>query len=132
MPLYTFESEDGLIEDLFYKMEDVPSLGKVIELNGVKWTRVFTKPNAAIATQSDPYSVKDFNKSLDGKNVTFGDMFDAAKEASIKRESKEGIDPVKQKYYADYAKARHGVKHQNEKKEKFEKTQKELGISLKL
>jgi hypothetical protein len=132
MPLYSFTNQDGEFEDFFFTMKEVPKLGDVVELDGKKWTRVFTKPNAAIAITSDPYSAKDFNKRLDGKNITIGDMWDASKEASEKRAAKEGVDPIKKEYYDSYAKKRHGVKHQNEKKEIFEKTKKDLGIKIDL
>ena len=126
MPLYTFESKDGRIEDMFYTMAEVPRLGDEVTIDGIVWKRVFTKPNAAISTQSNPYSAKDFNRNLDGKKVTVGDMWDASKEASEKRAAKEGTDPIKQAYYDKYAKDRRGViRHVNEKKEIFEKQGKE-------
>lgn len=117
MPLYTFESIDGQVQDFFYTMAEVPRLGDEVEIDGKKWKRVFTKPNASIGTKIDPYSASDFNKSLDGKKVTIGDMFDASKEASEKRAAKEGEDPIKKAYYDNYAKKRRGVRHVNEKKE---------------
>jgi hypothetical protein len=133
MPLYAFESSDGQYQDFFYKMADVPSLGTAItDENGIVWKRVFTKPNAAIATQMDPYSVKQFNSRLDGKNITVGDMWEASKEASEKRAAKEGVDPIKKKYLENYKKERKGQEHSVEKKEKFDKIQKDLGISVNL
>lgn len=138
MPLYSFENIAGDIQDLFYSMKDVPSVGAEIDIDGVKWKRVFTKPNAAISTTSDPYSAKDFNKRLDGKNVTVGNMWEASAEASAKRESKDGVDPIKKKYYDGYAKERKGARHPNEGKENMKKDlaalnnkAKELGISVK-
>jgi hypothetical protein len=123
MPLYVFECEDGRVEDIFYTMSEVPRVGDEIVVEGLKWKRVFTRPNAAIATQSDPYSTKDFNKILDGKKVTIGDMWDASKEASEKRAAKEGVDPIKTKYYDQYAKDHKGARHHSEVKEQNGKAQ---------
>jgi hypothetical protein len=131
MPLYVFQSEDGRFDDLFYTMAEVPSVGTEIEIDGIKWRRVFTKPNAAISTQTDPYSAKDFNKSLDGKKVTVGDLWDASKEASIKRGGVSGEDPIKTKYYDQYAKDHKGTRHTIETKEKSGKTQDMIKQSIK-
>lgn len=134
MPEYAFiRSDDESISSLiFYKMSEAPSVGtEIVDEEGIKWRRVFTRPNSSIATRSDPYSVSDFNKSLDGKKVTVGDMWDASKEASERRAAKEGKDPVREKYFSDYSKARKGQEHQIVKKERFEAKQKELGIKIK-
>lgn len=133
MPEYLFTREDDESVSclLFYKMAEVPSVGaSIIDENGVVWRRVFTKPNAAMATVIDPYSVTDFSKSFEGKNVNMGNMFDASREASEKRAAKEGVDPVKTKYLADYKKARKGTEHSVEKKERFDKTTADLGIKI--
>lgn len=132
MPLYTFES-DGQFQDIFYLMKDVPSVGsQIVDEHGVIWRRVFTCPNTAISTVTDPYSTRDFNKSLDGKNVTVGDMWDASKEASDKRAAREGVDPVRAKYLSDYKASRKGQEHSVEKAERFARVQNDLGIAIKL
>lgn len=110
------ESESGDIQDMFYTMAEAPRIGQEIEIDGQKWRRVLTKPNAAITTQGDPYSAKAFNAKMDGKKVTVGDLWDASREASDKRGGVSGEDPIKKTYYDQYAKERKGVKHQNEQK----------------
>lgn len=131
MPLYTFESTDGILTDHFFTMATVPRFGDDIEIDGVRWKRVLTVPNAASNTTLDPYSAKDFNKSLDGKNVKIGDLWDASKEASDKRAAKEGNDPIKQKFYRDYAKERKGTLHHGERKENMDKTMSEVKKEIK-
>lgn len=131
MPLYTFESTDSQTQDIFYTMAEVPRLGDEIEIDGVTWKRVFTKPNAAITTQGDPYSSKAFNAKLDGKKVTVGDMWDASREASEKRGGVSGEDPIKKTYYDNYAKERRGVKHQNEQKAIYTKQMEEVQKEIK-
>lgn len=122
MPLYTFQSGDQF-NDIFYSMKDVPSVGtEIVDEQGVKWRRVFTRPNAAInSVTHDPNSAADFNRRFDGKKVLVGDMWDASREASEKRGGVSGEDPIKKTYYDDYAKQRRGTKHQNEQKAIYSK-----------
>lgn len=40
MPLYEFETADGLIVEAAYRMADAPELGQVVEINGEPCTRV--------------------------------------------------------------------------------------------
>lgn len=123
MPLYVFQSEDGVVQDIFFSMSDAPAIGSTIELDGVKWRRILTKPNMSVDTQNNPFSSKDFNKNLENKKVTIGDMWDASKEASEKRAAKcGGVDPVKQNYYNQYTKDHKGIKHHTQVKEENGKT----------
>ncbi len=131
MPEYSFINlETNVYADHFYSMKDVPSVGAEVVIEGAKWRRVFTSPRAAKDTQTDPYSVSDFNKSLDGKNVTIGDMFDASKEASERRAAKDGVDQTRQQYFANYRKTHQGQEHPHQKKERFAALQRQLGINL--
>lgn len=134
MPEYAFvRSDDETISCLlFYRMAEVPSVGsEIADDQGIVWRRVFTSPNAAISITSDPYSSRDFKARTDNKNLTLGNLFDMSKEASDKRASKEGKDPIREKYLADYSKARKGYEHSVTKREKFEAKQKEIGIAIK-
>lgn len=83
----------------------------VLEVNGVKCERIFSIPNAAIDTNINPFSQKEFVEKSDKKG-TLGDLIDRSKELSIKREEKIGApDPVKEKYYQSYAEKRNGAQH---------------------
>ena len=79
------------------------------EINGVAYNRVYTVPQASIDTKIDPYSQKDFKEKAKGSTV--GDLWDQSKELSQKREDREGIDPVKTKFFEDYASKGKGNKH---------------------
>ncbi len=126
------ESESGEIQDMYYPMAEVPRLGQIVEIEGVKWRRVFAAPNAAInSVQTDPHSARDFNRQFDGKRVTVGDLWDASKEASLKRAGTTGQDHIKTKYYEDYAKERKGVRHQAERKEITDKQMVEVRKEIK-
>ena len=53
----------------------------------------------------------DFVEKTKNKNYTQGDLQDIAREASDKRESLMGHDPVKKKWFKEYEKSRKGKKH---------------------
>lgn len=109
-----------------YLYED-PETGKVVsviqgidedhtyEEDGKEFDRVFTSPNASIDTKVDAFSKSDFLEKTRNKKGTYGDLFDASKEASLKREERLGHDPVKQEHFKKYSEKRNGMKHQQDK-----------------
>lgn len=108
MPLYSYSNpKTGEIKDIVQGMNDE----HVYIEDGVKWDRVFSKPQASVDTKIDPFSSQDFSNKTSSKKGTLGDIFDLSKEASIKRSEKIGFDPVKEKYYEDYSKKRGGKPH---------------------
>lgn len=132
MPDYLFSNTANpkQIISVFFHMNEVPSIGSTYtDGAGTKWKRVATKPRASVDTKMDPYSVKDYVKATN-KRGSIGDLWDRSKEASIKREEKEGTDPVKQKFYDDYAKRRKGKRHPQELREQGTKKLKAKGISV--
>tara|TARA_R100000008_G_C3583597_1_gene170425 strand:+ start:331 stop:672 length:342 start_codon:yes stop_codon:yes gene_type:complete len=78
------------------------------EIDGIEYNRVYTIPNASIDTKIDPNSPKEFREKAKG---TIGELWDQSKELSEKREKQQGEDPVKKKFFSDYAKERKGAKH---------------------
>ena len=114
---------------LFYHMHEAPSVGTVVTINGVKWKRIFTKPQASFDTHADPYSGADFVKATNKKG-SIGDLWDRSAEMGAKRKDKEGgRDPIQQKFYDDYAKRRKGKRHPQELKEEGTRRLKQKGIS---
>ena len=108
-----------------------PDSGEVIEINqrisdrheytddsGVSWNRVFTVPHTRVPnmTRANANSEEDFIRRTRESGGTMGDLFDLSKELSNKRksQSKDGKDPVEQKFFKDYSKKRKGMKHQND------------------
>jgi hypothetical protein len=125
MPQYLYqhpESEDVI--EVFQHMNDVH---EYVDETGVKWNRLFTKPNASIDTEVDPYSSKDFVK-ITNKPGTMGDLWDRSAELSNKRSEKEGKDPVKEKFYDSYSKKHNGSKHYLQQREENSKQLKSKGI----
>lgn len=108
MPLYTFENpENGQTKDIYQKMLDKHEY----EESGVKWRRVFVKPQAATNTVIlDPFNPREFISATSNKKETYGDILDRSKELSEKRKAKDGVDLVKKKYAEDWSKARNGKK----------------------
>src|SRR5690606_33037004 len=108
MGLYIYENpQTGERIEIFQSVHD----DHVYQENGHFWKRVFTIPNASIDTKVDPYSKKDFVKTTANKKGKFGEVLDLAAELSNARADKDGRDPVKEKFYENYAKERRGKQH---------------------
>ncbi len=86
---------------------------------GVEWGRVWLSPNAAIDSSIDPFSKQQYIDATYNKKGTVGNMMDYSAELSAQRAEKAGgLDPVKEKFYNNYAKERNGTEHPNRIKEK--------------
>ncbi len=131
MPLYLFEHvTTGETHEIVFHMNDNKVYNGPDGKAKGQWRRAWTKPQAAIDTQCDPFSSKDFVKVTNRKGLV-GDLWDRSKEMSLKRAQKEGgVDPVKAKYLDDYAKRRHGVKHPVQRREETAKALAQGGISV--
>ena len=108
MPLYIFRHPVTDEEkDIFFHMDDEKTY---IDGDGIKWNRVFTTSQISLDTQLDPYSKQDFlNKTSTAGTV--GDLWDRSKELHQKRVDKDGVDPLRSKYFKKYSKDRNGAKH---------------------
>jgi hypothetical protein len=111
MPEYLYENPEtrevisvvqGINEDHSYTKE------------GIEYQRVFTSPNMAVDSDYSSLSEQQFVESTKNKKGTLGDIWDASKEASLKREKIYGKDPIKEKYYKNYSKKRKGSKHKDD------------------
>ena len=104
-----------------------PKTGEVVEVlqsindkheyadqNGVKYNRIFTVPHTAIDSQIDAFSSKDFVEKTRRKNMSIGELWDASRDASDKREATQGKDSVKDTHFKNYSKVRKGIKHQSD------------------
>lgn len=125
MPLYIYKHpETEEVKEIFQGMNDE----HVHEEDGVKWQRVFTKPNAAIDAVSklDPFKKRDFIDKTGNMKGTIGDMMGLSEEMSAKRAEKTGHeDPVKRKFFDNYEK-NIGKKHLADKPKRIERK----GISV--
>ena len=97
----------GEVEDVILGMNDEK---EYIDEEGTVWNRVWHVPNAAMDLDIDPFSSKQFLSKTD-KRGTMGELQERSKEMSEKRTNKLGYDPVKQKYFKEYAKKRCGKRH---------------------
>jgi len=118
MPIYVYKHpETDECREIFQGMNDE----HVYSEEGVEWQRVFLSPNASIDSSIDPFSKKQFIDATENKKGTIGDMMDMSKELSEKRAEKiGGKDPVKEKFYDNYAKERNGAAHPNRMREGYE------------
>lgn len=127
MPIYCYTNHDeSEYVEVVQKMNDVH---EYFGEDGEKWTRVFTVPQAAICTKIDYWNPKDFVEKTAAKKGTVGDLWDQAREASDKRAKEAGKDPIKEKYYDDYAKKRGGkTQHVDRKIQKAKESLEKKGI----
>jgi hypothetical protein len=116
MPLYIYKHPEK--EEYIEVLQGMNDEHKY-EQDDLEWERVFLAPNASIDSSVDPFNGRQFVDSTAAKKGTMGDMMDYSKELSEKRADKNGgVDPVKEKYYKDYSKARNGAEHPKQRMEK--------------
>ena len=109
MPLYTFEHPvTGEHQDVLFGMNDDKSH---TDDSGIAWLRVWHSPLTATDSDIDPFSSKQYLEKTRVRG-TMGDLQERSRELSEKRANKLGYDPVKKKYFEEYAKKRNGLKHQ--------------------
>jgi predicted nucleic acid-binding Zn ribbon protein len=135
MPIYLYEHiESGEIVEVLQGMNDLHEYHGEDGSEKGAYRRVYTSPAMSMDTSVDPFDKESFKKSTLNKNDTFGDLFARSKEASNRRAEKcGGVDPVKEKFYKDYAKKRNGKEHQDVKKKKAQealKNNKLFNVSL--
>lgn len=126
MPIYLYQhpKTEEIIE-IVQSVNDVHEFSR----DGVKWHRIFTSPQLNKDTQIDPFDAKSFIKATD-KPDTLGALFDRSAEAAAKRKDKEGIDPIKEKYYDGWSKRRKGMEHPDVKKRKAADKLKKMGVNV--
>lgn len=109
MPVYIYQNPKTLeVKEIVQSVHDVH---EYIE-NKIKWNRIYTIPQISTEEKLNINSTeKDFARITGKKKGTLGDMFDASKELSEKREKIYGKDPVKEKYFKEWSKKRKGKKH---------------------
>ena len=118
MPIYVYKHpEHEEYREVFQGMNDE----HIYSEDGVEWDRVFLSPNASIDSSVDHFSKQQFIDSTYNKKGSLGDVMDYSAELSAKRAEKSGgKDPVKEKFYDDYAKKRNGAEHPNRKSKTYE------------
>jgi hypothetical protein len=86
-----------------------------IDKDGLKWDRVFTKPQAALDTKIGTHDPREFVNKTKTKNYSIGQMWDMSAELSEKRGGSSGQDEVREKAEKAYEK-KTGKKHPHAKK----------------
>ena len=118
MPIYVYKHpEREEYREVVQGMNDE----HVYSEDGVEWSRVFLAPNASIDNSIDPFSKQQYLEATKNKKGTVGDMMNLSAELSEMRSEKMGgKDPVKEKFYDNYAKERNGAEHPNRKGKTYE------------
>jgi len=118
MPLYLFKHpHEEFFAEVFFHMEDVK---EYIDSDGNQWIRQYTSPQLKTEASIDPWNNADFVNKTNQKG-TLGDLMDRSAELSAKRADQNGgVDPVKEKYYSNYAKKRKGQQHPDKMPKSFE------------
>lgn len=130
MPEYDFQStKTGEVQTVFLGMND-PKI-----YNGPKgdqpglWRRLWSSPQAARDIVVDCHSSKDFVRATNKKG-TVGDLWDRAKEQSLRRMDKDGIDNHKTKFYDNFSKKHKGTKHSQQLREESASRLAKVGVKV--
>lgn len=84
--------------------------------DGKVFKRVYAAPMSAIDSRIEEGSKEEFARITNKKGIKTKDMWELSEEMSKRRAEKNGVDPVKQKFYREFEKE-HGVKHTGELQE---------------
>jgi hypothetical protein len=109
MPEYLFENpETGEVISVIQGIDEEHAYSE----KGKEFSRVFTVPNASVDGDIDPFSAQQFTEKTKNMKGSMGDMWDYSAELSQKRkETHDGVDPIRKKAEADYSKKRKGMKY---------------------
>lgn len=114
MPYYIFQHpKTKEVKEILQKMNQEHVY---IDEKGIKWNRIFTKPQASIDTQIDANSSKEFVAKTAKRGMTVGEMMDLSAELSEKRGGITGKDEVRDKAEKEYKK-KTGKRHPHAKKQ---------------
>jgi hypothetical protein len=110
MPEYLYQHPKN--KKVISLIQSIHDKHEYIDENGTKWDRVFTAPqlNTEPKLKANSSS-KEFAEYTGKRKGTVGDLWDASKELSEKREKIYGKDPIKEKYFKSWSKKRKGKKH---------------------
>tara|TARA_R110000822_G_scaffold110654_7_gene241034 strand:- start:9747 stop:10130 length:384 start_codon:yes stop_codon:yes gene_type:complete len=114
VPVYVYKHPDKeLYEEVVQGMKEEHIY---IDDEGVKWDRVFLNPQAIVKDNIDPFNKNQFLEKTSKQKGNMGDLIDQSRELSEKREKSLGKDPVKEKFFDNYAKERKGKRHWDDPK----------------
>ncbi len=134
MPSYDFAAPDGTTFTVYLDLKQPAIAYREQVIHGQVCKRVYEVPQMAVNTAAGT-GRDDYRRKTEGKNLKVGEMQEISKEMSHERAAKEGVDPVKERYYQTYEKDI-GVKHKDVvKREKLAKAQaslKKYGVKVDL
>lgn len=102
MPLYLFQHPKT--EEVIEVVQSMNAEHVHVDKKGVKWNRVFTKPQAAMNILISATDSKSFVNKTRDKNYSLGQLWDMSAELSQKREGMSGQDEIRVKAEDAYKK----------------------------
>jgi len=118
MPIYIYHNKKT--DDYIEVIQSMNDEHVYIDKDGFEWDRVYTNPQLNTNGSVDPFNSNQFIEKTGKMKGSYGDMLDYSNELSEKRAKGDGQDPVKEKFYSDYAKERKGKLHPHKMKKTFE------------
>jgi hypothetical protein len=117
MPIYIYKHPEK--EEYIEVIQSMNEEHIYLDEDGLEWKREWTNPQLNCESNIDPFDNTAFVEKTGKMKGSYGDMLDLSKEMSEKRKSSHGgVDPVKEKYYDNYAKERKGARHPSEARDK--------------
>jgi len=107
MPNYQFQDKKGNILEYYFPINEAPSIGTQITIEGKVYTRLPSDTQMAIDTKIDCFDKKKFLEKT-RKQGKMGEIFDLSKELGNKRKEKAGKDEFKEKFIESSKKKRNG------------------------
>jgi hypothetical protein len=114
MPLYIYQNPKT--KEFIEVLQSMNEEHIHIDEHGLKWERIFTKPQASMDTQLNLHNSKEFVRKTKNKNYSLGQLWDKSAELSEKRGGNSGQDEVRRNAELKYEK-RTGKKHPHAKKQ---------------
>jgi hypothetical protein len=98
----------GEVREIFFHMEDTKIYNGEDGKEEGLWERRYYVPQMGVDTKVDAIDSKHFVETSGKKRGNLGNLFDASKEASLKREKIYGKDPLKEQSIKNWKEKRKG------------------------
>ena len=111
MPIYIYQNPKT--SEIIEIRQAINDKHEYIDIEGLKWNRIFTPPELNIDSLNPLASEKEFLQYTKNKKGTIGDLWDKSRELSEKREKVYGKDPVKSAFEKQWSSKRKNKKFKN-------------------
>lgn len=129
MPVHSFTDEtSGATIDVYVSANAPATEHQTQVLNGVTYKRIYAAPLTSRDTSFGDCDRGDFARKVDGKRgLKLGDSWEISAEMSERRAQRDGVDPVREQFYSNYAKE-NGERHPDVvRRERLDRANAKLG-----